>query len=80
METITNIASSAANTASKLIYGDQNTTQNTTGNTAQDTTLHNETAGKEPVSGEQGKGTTSEPYDQGNAGEKACINQSYPTC
>ncbi len=25
-------------------------------------------SGQEPVSGVQGKGTTSEPYDQGNAG------------
>lgn len=28
----------------------------------------NETAGNEPVSGVQGKGTATEPYDQGNAG------------
>jgi hypothetical protein len=55
METITNIASTAATTASKLIYGD--------------TTAKNETAGKEPLSGEQGKGTVAEPFDKGNEGE-----------
>ena len=27
---------------------------------------NNETAGKEPVSGELGKGTVTEPFDQGN--------------
>ncbi len=52
METIGNIASTATTTVSNLIYGEQ--TQNT------------ETGGKEPVSGEQGKGTVSDPYDQGN--------------
>jgi hypothetical protein len=29
----------------------------------------NETSGKEPVSGQTGKGTVDEPYDQGNSGE-----------
>jgi hypothetical protein len=58
METITNLASTAATTASKLIYGD-----NTTAATTQ-----NETAGKEPISGEQGKGTATEPFDKGNEG------------
>lgn len=58
METITNLASTATNAASKLIYGDNATT----------ITKNNETAGKEPISGEQGKGTATEPYDQGNAG------------
>lgn len=55
METISNIASSATNTVSTLIYGDQ--------------TKNNETAGKEPISGEEGKGTATEPFDKGNAGE-----------
>lgn len=55
METISNIASTATTTVSNLIYGDQ--------------TKKNETAGKEPVSGLEGKGTATEPYDQGNAGE-----------
>jgi len=55
METITNLASTAATTASKLIYGD---------NTA--ATTQNETAGKEPISGAQGKGTATEPFDKGN--------------
>lgn len=55
METITNLASTATTAASKLIYGDQ--------------TQNNETAGKEPVSGEKGAGTATDPYDQGNAGE-----------
>lgn len=53
METISNIASTATNTVSSLIYGDQ--------------TKKNETAGTEPVSGKEGKGTVTEPYDQGNA-------------
>lgn len=53
METISNIASTATNTVSNLIYGDQ--------------TKNNETAGKEPVSGKEGKGTAAEPFDQGNA-------------
>lgn len=53
METITNLASTATTAASKLIYGNQ--------------TQNNETAGKEPVSGEKGAGTATDPYDQGNA-------------
>lgn len=61
METITNLASNAATTASKLIYGEQPKTED------QAKTATNETAGKEPLSGEQGKGTVSEPFDQGNA-------------
>lgn len=55
METITNLASNATSVASKLIYGDQ--------------TQNNETAGKEPISGETGAGTATEPYDKGNARE-----------
>jgi hypothetical protein len=58
METITNAASAAATTVSSLIYGQP----------AKDsTTAGNETAGKEPLSGEQGKGTVNEPFDKGNA-------------
>ncbi|KAF2851759.1 hypothetical protein T440DRAFT_57520 [Plenodomus tracheiphilus IPT5] len=65
METITNIASTAANTASKLIYGEQ--PKDTEATTDVETkTATNETGGKEPISGEQGKGTATEPYDQGN--------------
>jgi len=52
METITNVASTAATTVSNLIYGQP----------AKD----NETAGQEPISGEQGKGTVAEPFDKGN--------------
>ncbi|CAI6332263.1 unnamed protein product [Periconia digitata] len=51
METI----STVVNTASKAIWGDQTAT------------TANETGGSEPVSGLQGKGTATEPYDQGNA-------------
>ncbi|KAH9866182.1 hypothetical protein J1614_008747 [Plenodomus biglobosus] len=65
METITNIASTAASTASKLIYGEQ--PKDTEAKTDLETkTANNETGGKEPLSGEQGKGTAAEPYDQGN--------------
>ncbi|RMZ70676.1 glycine-rich cell wall structural 1 [Pyrenophora seminiperda CCB06] len=62
METITNLASNAATTASKLIYGDQTKTDETV-----QQTKNNETAGKEPISGEQGMGTADQPFDQGNA-------------
>jgi len=62
METITNLASNAASTASKLIYGDQTKTNETV-----DQTKNNETAGREPISGEQGLGTATQPFDQGNA-------------
>jgi hypothetical protein len=55
METVSNIAAAA----SKAIWGEQNTT------TA--AAAGNETAGNEPVSGLQGKGTATEPFDQGNA-------------
>ena len=58
METISNIASTATSTVSNLIYGNQDAATKT-----------NETAGKEPVSGQTGKGTVDEPYDQGNSGE-----------
>ncbi|KAF2643729.1 hypothetical protein P280DRAFT_466469 [Massarina eburnea CBS 473.64] len=51
METINNVV----NSASKAIWGDQSAA---TGN---------ETGSKEPVSGVQGAGTASHPYDQGNA-------------
>ncbi|KAJ4993233.1 hypothetical protein SVAN01_01208 [Stagonosporopsis vannaccii] len=56
METISNIASTATSTVSNLIYGNQDPATKT-----------NETAGKEPVSGQIGKGTVDEPYDQGNS-------------
>ncbi|KAF2182054.1 hypothetical protein K469DRAFT_637513 [Zopfia rhizophila CBS 207.26] len=46
--------SNAASTASKMIWGEQNPQTN-------------ETAGQEPISGHQGKGTATEPFDQGNA-------------
>ncbi|KAF2686756.1 hypothetical protein K458DRAFT_363052 [Lentithecium fluviatile CBS 122367] len=53
METVTN----AVNAASKAIWGEQNP----------NTTTDNETAGQEPISGLQGKGSVNEPFDQGNA-------------
>ncbi|KAF2822276.1 hypothetical protein CC86DRAFT_385962 [Ophiobolus disseminans] len=62
METITNAASSVVTTASNLIYG-----QPAKDTEATTTTAGNETAGKEPISGQQGKGTVNEPFDQGNA-------------
>jgi hypothetical protein len=74
METITNLANTAVGTASKLIYGDQ--TQNKT-EEAVDTTKNNETAGKEPVSGVEGKGTATQPFDQGNARK---FQVPYPCC
>lgn len=55
METITSAATNAATAASKAIWGEQTATQ------------QNETGGKEPISGETGKGTPNEPYDQGNS-------------
>jgi hypothetical protein len=63
METITNLANTAATTASKLIYGEPKAEE------AADQTKNNETAGKEPISGEQGQGTVTQPFDQGNLGE-----------
>ncbi|KAF1836299.1 hypothetical protein BDW02DRAFT_245456 [Decorospora gaudefroyi] len=62
METINNLANTAATTASKLIYGDQAKSDD-----AVDQTKNNETAGKEPISGVEGSGTAAQPYDQGNA-------------
>ena len=58
MDTVTNIANTASTTASKMIWGDK-------------ATEHNETGGQEPISGQQGKGTIDEPYDQGNKGTYA---------
>jgi hypothetical protein len=55
METISNAAATAASTASKLLWGEQGTQSN-------------ETAGQEPISGQKGKGTVDDPYDQGNLG------------
>ncbi|KAF2798274.1 hypothetical protein K505DRAFT_267920 [Melanomma pulvis-pyrius CBS 109.77] len=51
METINN----AVTTASKIIWGEGNPAES------------NETAGTEPISGQTGKGTVNEPYDQGNS-------------
>ncbi|KAL1592625.1 hypothetical protein SLS60_011041 [Paraconiothyrium brasiliense] len=52
METISNVVNSVSQTATKAIWGEQQ---------------NNETAGNEPVSGVQGKGTATEPYDKGNS-------------
>lgn len=57
METISNIVNTATSTVSNAIYGAP----------SDEVTKHNETAGKEPVSGQTGKGTIDEPYDQGNS-------------
>lgn len=75
METISNLASTAATTASKLIYGEPaaETTDRKTDD-VETTTASNETGGKEPLSGEQGKGTVAEPFDKGNLGESShCV-------
>ncbi|KAH7092046.1 hypothetical protein FB567DRAFT_516371 [Paraphoma chrysanthemicola] len=74
METITNAASAAATTVSSLIYGQPAKNTETTSTI----TDNNETAGKEPVSGEQGKGTVTEPFDKGNA-ENPIDTASKPT-
>jgi hypothetical protein len=63
METITNAATAVTSTVSGLIYGQPAKDGET------NTTSTNETGGKEPISGAQGKGTVNEPFDQGNAGE-----------
>jgi hypothetical protein len=55
METVTNVATSATTTIKQMIWGPPNTAQN-------------ETAGTEPISGQQGKGTAEEPFDKGNEG------------
>lgn len=55
METISNVVNTVSGTVTKAIYGEQPATGN-------------ETAGNEPVSGVQGKGTLTEPYDKGNSG------------
>ncbi|KAJ4366681.1 hypothetical protein N0V95_000008 [Ascochyta clinopodiicola] len=57
METISNIVNTATTTVSNAIYGAP----------SEETTKHNETAGQEPVSGQTGKGTVNDPYDQGNS-------------
>jgi len=79
METITNAASAITSTASNLIYG-QPAKENETNNTT--TTTGNETGGKEPLSGEQGKGTIAEPFDQGNKGmqERDMSDQTFTNC
>lgn len=70
METISNVASTITTTASKAIWGEQ---------TANQTTQNNETAGKEPVSGQQGKGTADSPYDQGNLPTPGLTDENKPT-
>lgn len=64
METITNAATAVTSTVSGLIYG-QPAKEGENNNAST-----NETGGKEPLSGAQGKGTVSEPFDKGNAGER----------
>lgn len=54
METITNVVNTVSGTVSKAIYGEQPANGN-------------ETAGNEPVSGVQGQGTATDPYDKGNS-------------
>lgn len=54
METISNVVSTVSATATKAIWGEPQ---------------NNETAGNEPVSGVQGKGTATEPFDGGNSGK-----------
>lgn len=70
METITNIASTATSTVSNLIYGDQSKNNET---------ANNETGGKEPISGEEGKGTATEPFDKGNAGQPSFFSTCCTT-
>lgn len=53
METISNVVNTVSATATKAIWGEQQ---------------NNETAGNEPASGVQGKGTAIDPYDGGNSG------------
>jgi len=55
METINNLASSASNT----LFG-QNSNTDTTTDTG------NDVSGREPIAGEQGKGTKEDPFDHGN--------------
>jgi hypothetical protein len=61
METLSN----AANSASKMIWGDK------TGDATAE-------SGQEPISGEQGKGTVEEPFDRGNEGACFCSSSSIP--
>lgn len=69
METINNLA----NTATKAIWGDNNTNTDTT-TTSNETvhpgteTTHNETLGTEPISGKLGDTSKGEPFDAGNMG------------
>jgi hypothetical protein len=53
MDAVTNLTTAA----SRVIWGD-----------AGADTAHDETAGKEPVSGQMGNVAAGEPYDKGNAG------------
>lgn len=57
METITNVANSAASVASRAIWGDANP----------NTTQASE-SGTEPLSGQTGDVSKGQPYDAGNAG------------
>lgn len=66
METISNLATTAATTASKLIYGEQ-------------PAATNETAAKEPLSGEQGKGTPTDPFDHGNLATPSTTTENKAT-
>lgn len=62
METVTNLASNIATTASKAIWGDQTAT------------AKNETSGREPIAGEMGDVKAGEPFDKGNLG----TNLTFP--
>jgi hypothetical protein len=55
-------AKNLVNAASNMVFGESQT--------------QNQTAGEEPLSGQQGKGTASEPYDAGNA---SGMPFTYPT-
>ncbi|KAF2740198.1 hypothetical protein EJ04DRAFT_572492 [Polyplosphaeria fusca] len=65
METVSNVASTVTTTVKQAIWGDQ-------------TAQGNEKSG-EPISGQQGKGTVNEPFDQGNAENPATTSTTEPT-
>lgn len=55
------------------VTGDNSTQANKTPigkSTQTTTTTHNETSGQEPISGSQGAGTMTEPFDKGNSGKQ----------
>ncbi|KAL5421729.1 hypothetical protein PMIN06_003596 [Paraphaeosphaeria minitans] len=58
METISNVVNTVSATATKAIWGEPQ---------------NNETAGNEPVSGVQGKGTATEPFDGGNSEDPTAL-------